>query len=140
MTKIRTGGFLLVVLLGTAFFVSCGEKKNDNTGEGSSYNKSAVVQRMYSLLSSLQNIQSMNQEGDFESMAGEFAKLKADMKSLNRYTPPKGEKAEWDRIHNAIIAFSEKGSAASEAGDSEAISQLVQSIKSLQQEGHMKFK
>jgi hypothetical protein len=76
---------------------------------------------------------------DYYGAAEKFMDIARIFKSLEAVTPPKGEKAEWDRIHGGIVKAAFKGIGACGAQDDAGIKQASGELVKLRDEGHKMF-
>jgi hypothetical protein len=99
-----------------------------------------VASVMRKILGEVRDINKAFEAGDYYTTAVHLMELAKHFKSLEAVTPSKGEKAEWNRIHNDIIkeAFIAIGACARE--DGEATSASLKKISTLQNEGHKLFR
>jgi hypothetical protein len=76
---------------------------------------------------------------DYYGAAEKFMDIAKIFKSLEAVTPPKGEKAEWDRIHGGLIKAAFKGIGACGAQDDAGIKQAIGEMVKFRDEGHKMF-
>ena len=76
---------------------------------------------------------------DYYGAAEKFMDIAKIFKSLEAVTPPKGAKAEWDRIHSGIVKAAFKGIGACGAQDDAGIKQAIGEMVKLRDEGHKMF-
>jgi hypothetical protein len=77
---------------------------------------------------------------DFYGAAVKLMAIADGHKRLLAISPPKGSKAEWDRLHNEVIKAAFRGVGACGTGDAAALQKEMAALGALSQEGHAKFK
>jgi hypothetical protein len=77
---------------------------------------------------------------DFYNAAVKLMELAEDFKTLEQTPPPRGSRAEWNRIHNELIEAAFRGIGACGERDSKALQAEISKIMAYNQEGHSKFK
>ena len=104
------------------------------------YNKDAVVKTMQGNMANLGAIKDAAGKGDFFTAADKLMEVAKAFKSLDAVTPVKGVKADWDRIHGALIKAAFKGIGACGEGDAAKVNAALGEIVGLMKEGHQLFK
>jgi hypothetical protein len=104
------------------------------------YNRDAVVSVMRSSYKLIGEINTAAGENDFFATAVKLMELAEAFKTLEQTPPPRGSRAEWDRIHNELIQAAFRGIGACGERDSKALRAEISTIMALNQEGHSKFK
>jgi hypothetical protein len=90
----------------------------------------------------IQNFKELNAKAtakDYYGAAEKFMDIAKIFKSLEAVTPPKGKKAEWDRIHGGLIKAAFKGIGACGAQDDAGIKQAIGEMVKFRDEGHKMF-
>jgi len=104
------------------------------------YDKDAVVKVMRGNLAAVQALNTAVNAKDFYTAAVKLMELAGDSKALLEVNPPKGDKAEWDRIHNALILAAFRGIGACGTQNLDALKTEVGTVMALMKEGHTKFR
>jgi hypothetical protein len=104
------------------------------------YNKELVVQKMRANGALVGQLNAAVGAGDFYAAALRLVDLAQNFKALEATDPPKGSKAEWDRIHADLILAAFRGVGACGAQDLEQLKTEIGAIMALNKEGHAKFK
>ena len=104
------------------------------------YNKDLVVQKMRSNGALVGQINTAVGAGDFYTSAERLMDLAANFKALEATNPPKGSKAEWDRINGEAVRAAFRGVGACGAENLEQLKAEVGAILALMKEGHAKFR
>ena len=104
------------------------------------YNQEAVVTVMRSSYRLIGEINAAADSEQFYTAAVKLMELAEGFKTLEQTPPPRGSRAEWDRIHNDLIAAAFRGIGACGRGDGKALKAEISTIMALNQEGHGKFK
>jgi hypothetical protein len=104
------------------------------------YNKELVVQKMRSNASLLGPLNAAVSSNDFYTAALRLMDLAQNFKALEAIDPPKGSKAEWDRIHADLIRAAFRGIGACGDQNLEQLKAEVAAIMALNKEGHAKFR
>jgi len=97
----------------------------------------AVMRNSYGLIGEINAAANTN---DFYTTAVKLMELAEDFKTLEQTPPPRGSRAEWDRIHNELIDAAFRGIGACGDRDSKALKAELSKIMAYNQEGHSKFK
>jgi hypothetical protein len=104
------------------------------------YDKNLVVNAMRANGTALGGIQKAIGEQNFFGAAEQLMEIAKNIKALDGVTPPKGDKAEWDRIHTALIKAAFKGIGACGEEDVAKLNAAVGEIVGYMKEGHKMFK
>ncbi len=106
------------------------------------YNKEEVVKIMRSNGASMGKLKKITgaEEKDFFAAAEILMDIAKSMKSLEKMTPKKGSKEEWDKIHSTLIKAAFKGIGACGEEDAEKLGTALGEIGNLIKEGHGIFK
>jgi hypothetical protein len=104
------------------------------------YNKELVVQKMRSNGALVGQINAAVGAGDFYTSALRLMDLAVNFKALEATDPPKGGKAEWDRINGDAVRAAFRGIGACGAQNLEQLKAEVGAILALMKEGHTKFR
>lgn len=125
----RKVGVALVVFLLLGIATTFGE-----------YNKDQVVSVMrenQTLVGQLQTALKESRFADAEKAFYRFAELNA---SIQPYTPPKGDKKEWDRVLGAFVSAAVRGGVASRSRDAVKADAALKELLALNKEGHGMFR
>ena len=104
------------------------------------YNREAVVSVMRDSYRLIGEINTSAAANDYYTTAVKLMELAEAFKTLEQTPPPRGSRAEWDRIHNELIEAAFRGIGACGARDSKALQAELSKIMAFNQEGHSKFK
>ena len=104
------------------------------------YDREAVVAVMRNSYRLVGEISAAANENDFYTTAAKLMELAEGFKTLEQTPPPRGSRAEWDRIHNELIDAAFRGIGACGERDSAALKAEIAKIMAYNQEGHGKFK
>jgi hypothetical protein len=104
------------------------------------YNRDAVVSVMRDSYRLIGEINASAKAEDFYTTAVKLMQLAEGFKTLEQTPPPKGSRAEWDRIHNELIDAAFRGIGACGVKDGKALQAELAKIMAYNQEGHSKFK
>ncbi len=104
------------------------------------YNRNAVVSVMRSNVRLLGEANAALNAGDFYTTGLKLMELAEGMKTLEQTPPPKGSKAEWNRIHNELIAAAFRGIGACGEEDARKVQAEIANIIALRNEGHRRFR
>ncbi|MBD3304939.1 hypothetical protein GF339_01145 [candidate division KSB3 bacterium] len=119
-------GLLLVVVAASAAFAE--------------YDKDAVVEAMQSNGAHMKALQEAADNKEFFAAAENLMAIAKTMKSLDAFTPPSGDKAEWDEIHGNLIKAAFKGIGACGEEDVDKLQASIDEIGGLIKQGHKIFK
>ena len=104
------------------------------------YNREAVVAVMRGSVKLLGEINTAAGAEDFYTSAVKLMELAESFKTLEQTPPPRGSRAEWNRIHNELIQAAFRGIGACGEEDGKALQAEISTIMALNKEGHGKFK
>ena len=104
------------------------------------YNKDLVVQRMRSNGALVGQLNAAVGDGDFYTSALRLVDLAQNFKALKAANPPKGSKAEWDRINGDAVWAAFRGVGACGDQNLEQLKAEVGAILELMKEGHGRFR
>ena len=104
------------------------------------YNRSAVVDAMRTSYGLVQEIGKASGSQDFYTAATKLMELAQVHKGLAALAPPKGSKAEWDRVHNDLVSAAFRAIGACGERDAAKLQAEMGRIFALNKEGHDKFK
>ena len=104
------------------------------------YNRDAVVSVMRNSYKLIGEINAAAKADDFYTTAVKLMELAEGFKTLEQTPPPRGSRAEWDRIHDELIQAAFRGIGACGERDSKTLQAEISKIMALNQEGHSKFK
>ena len=104
------------------------------------YNRNAVVSVMRNNVKLLGEVNAALNAGDFYATALKLMELAEGMKTLEQNPPPKGSRAEWNRINNELIAAAFRGIGACGEEDAQKVQAEVANMIALRNAGHGQFK
>jgi hypothetical protein len=104
------------------------------------YNRDAVVAVMRASASLIGEINTAANNRDFYVSATKLMELARGFKSLDALDPPKGSKAEWDRIHDELVDAAFRAIGACGERDPDKLKAELATIMALNKEGHSKFR
>jgi hypothetical protein len=104
------------------------------------YNRDAVVSVMRNSYALIGGINTAAKANDYYTAAVKLMELAEGFKTLEQTPPPRGSRAEWDRIHNELIDAAFRGIGACGERDGKTLQAEISKIMALNQEGHGKFK
>lgn len=104
------------------------------------YDKDMVVKVMRSNGAAMGDLKKAAEDGEFFMAAEKLMEIAKNMKSLEKMTPTKGSKEDWDKNHGAIIKSAFKGIGACGDEDAEALNTYIGEIGALIKEGHGMFR
>jgi hypothetical protein len=104
------------------------------------YNKELVVQKMRSNGPLVGQLNAAVGAGDFYTSALRLMDLAQNFKALEATDPPKGSKAEWDRINGEVVRAAFRGVGACGAQNLEQLKAEVAAILGFMRDGHAKFR
>jgi hypothetical protein len=104
------------------------------------YDRAVVVQVMRDNASILGQVRTALNRGDFFAAASGFWKFAEGQNRIMQFTPPKGSKAEWDKILDQFVSAALRGVGA--AGEKDAAKGLavLAELQRLNQSGHAMFR
>lgn len=104
------------------------------------YDRAVVVQVMRDNASTLGQVRTALNQGNFFAAASGFWKFAEGQNRIMQYTPPKGSKAEWDRLLDQFVSTALRGvGAAGEKDAAEGLAVLAE-LQRLNQSGHATFR
>ena len=104
------------------------------------YNREVVVDAMSTNGALMGKLKTALAENNHFDAAEALMGIAQAEKTLISQVPPKGSKAEWDRIHNEIISAAFKGIGAIGDKDMDKVNVHVGEIGALIQQGHTTFR
>jgi len=104
------------------------------------YDRDATVKIMRANGAALGALNQAVKAGDFYTAALKLMDLAVGAKAMLAIQPPKGVKADWDRINNDIVLASFRGIGACGTQNLEALKAEVAAVLALNKEGHTKFR
>ena len=116
-----------------AFLLSAGQAFAD-------YDRDAVVGVMRENLKLLGGLKEAAAREAYDAAAARLWSLASGMQSIQRFTPKKGEKAEWDRTLDRFISTAWRGIGACGQKDAAALNAAVGELGALMQQGHAAFR
>lgn len=104
------------------------------------YDRDVVIQVMRTNVQTLGQVRAALNKGDFFAAAEGFWKFAEGQNRIMKFTPPKGDKAEWDRILGKFVDTALRGVGA--AGERDAVKglKIVDELQALNKEGHSIFR
>ena len=104
------------------------------------YDKAAVVKVMAESGAAMGAIKKATEAQDFFAAAQQLMVIATGLKTLEAFTPKKGDKAGWDQNHQSIIDNAFKGIGACGEKDVEKLNAAMGEIGKLIKEGHGLFR
>lgn len=104
------------------------------------YDRDVVVQVMRENASTLGQVRAALNRGDFFAAASGFWKFAEGQNRIKAFTPPKGSKAEWDRVLDEFISAALRGVGASGEKDAAKGLAVLAELQRLNQSGHAMFR
>lgn len=104
------------------------------------YDKAVVVQVMRTNVATLGQVKAALNKGDFYAAAEGFWKFAEGQNKIMQYTPPKGSKAEWNRVLGEFVSTALRGVGASGEKDPAKGLAIVEELQKLNKTGHTLFK
>lgn len=104
------------------------------------YDKAVVVQVMRTNVATLGQVKAALNKGDFYAAAEGFWKFAEGQNKIMQYTPPKGSKAEWNRVLGEFVSTALRGVGASGEKDAAKGLAIVEELQKLNKTGHTLFK
>jgi hypothetical protein len=104
------------------------------------YDKAVVVQVMRTNVATLGQVKAALNKGDFYAAAEGFWKFAEGQNKIMQYTPPKGGKAEWNRVLGEFVSTALRGVGASGEKDAAKGLAIVEELQKLNKTGHTLFK
>jgi parvulin-like peptidyl-prolyl isomerase len=104
------------------------------------YDRAVVVQVMRDNASILGQVRTALNRGDFFAAATGFWRFAEGQNRIMQFTPPKGSKAEWDKVLDEFVSTALRGVGA--AGEKDAAKGLavLAELQRLNQAGHAMFR
>jgi hypothetical protein len=104
------------------------------------YNRDVVVNAMRTNGALMGELKSAVAEKNYFDAAEALMGIAQSEKILLSQAPPKGSKAEWDRIHNEIIKAAFRGIGVCGEEDIEQLNMYIVEIGALIKQGHVTFR
>lgn len=104
------------------------------------YDKDTMVKTMRNNLASLPKLNAAANAGNFMEAAGYLLSMAQGMYAVKDYTPPKGEKANWDATFKGFLKAAFMGLAACGNEDQAALKAAVAELTKIRDAGHKEFK
>ena len=104
------------------------------------YDKNAVVKAMRANATLIGEVQQTVKSKDFFTASQKLMAIAENMKALDAFTPPKGSKSEWDRIHRDLIKAAFRGIGACGEENVEKLNAAIGEISGYIKEGHTMFR
>ena len=104
------------------------------------YDKDTVVKTMRGNLAAMQALTPAVNSKDYYTAALKLMDLAQGAKAMQAVNPPKGDKAEWDRIWSDMIQAAFRGIGACGTRNLDALKTEVGAVGALSKEGHTKFR
>ena len=111
-----------------------------STAAFAEYDRGATVDVMRQNIQNMRGLRTATGTKNYLAVAKAFAGLAQGSRALLQIDPPKGSKADWDRIHNALVDAALEGIVAAAAEDKDAIDAAQGKIGALNKEGHAVFR
>lgn len=104
------------------------------------YDRDVVISVMRANYQSLGLVKSALSRGDFYAAAEGFWKFAEGQNRIMKFTPPKGSKAEWDRILGEFVDTALRGVGAAGERDATKGLRIVAELEALNKAGHSSFR
>lgn len=104
------------------------------------YDRAVVVQVMRDNASTLGQVRTALNRGDFFAAASGFWKFAEGQNRIKQFTPPKGSKAEWDKVLDEFVSTALRGVGAAGEKDSAKGLAVLAELQKLNQSGHAMFR
>lgn len=104
------------------------------------YDRDVVIQVMRTNVQTLGQVRSALNKGDFFAAAEGFWKFAEGQNRIMKFTPPKGGKAEWDRVLGKFVDTALRGVGAAGERDAAKGLKIVDELQALNKEGHSIFR
>lgn len=104
------------------------------------YDRDVVIQVMRTNLQTLGQVRAALNKGDFYAAAEGFWKFAEGQNRILQFTPPKGSKAEWDRVLGKFVDTALRGVGAAGERDAPKGLKIVEELQALNKEGHSLFR
>ncbi len=111
-----------------------------STAAFAEYNRGTTVGVMRQNIQNMRGLRTAIGTENYLAAAKAFAGLAQGSRALLEIDPPKGNKAEWDRIHNALVDAALEGVVAAADEDKDAVRAAQGKIGALNKEGHATFR
>ncbi len=131
MKKLNVSAFVAMALFMVLVFPAAAQE---------TYDKAVVVQVMRGNVATLGQVKAALNKGDFYAAAEGFWKFAEGQNKIMQYTPPKGSKAEWDRVLGEFVSTALRGVGASGEKDAAKGLAIVEELQKLNKTGHTLFK
>lgn len=109
-------------------------------GAQTSYDRDVVIQVMRTNQQTLGQVRAALNRGDFYAAAEGFWKFAEGQNRIMKFTPPKGSKAEWDRVLGKFVDTALRGVGAAGERDAPKGLKIVEELQALNKEGHSIFR
>ena len=104
------------------------------------YDSAKVREVMQTNLAQLRALGPALQADNFQAAGAAFLQLAQDSQSLMAMSPPKGDKAEWERINGALVRAALEGAMACLDENKEAANAAMNDIVAQRNAGHATFR
>lgn len=104
------------------------------------YDRDVVIQVMRTNMQTLGQVRAALNKGDFYAAAEGFWKFAEGQNRILKFTPPKGSKAEWDRVLGKFVDTALRGVGAAGERDAPKGLKIVEELQALNKEGHSLFR
>lgn len=104
------------------------------------YNRDEVIQVMRTNQQTLGQVRAALNRGDFYAAAEGFWKFAEGQNRIMKFTPPKGNKAEWDRVLGKFVDTALRGVGAAGERDAPKALKILEELQTLNKEGHSLFR
>ena len=104
------------------------------------YDRGVVVKTMRDNVALMGKIKAATDAGDYYAAAESLWEIATGMKTIQKYTPNKGSKTEWDKKLGEFVNAAFKGIGAAGALDIAGLNRAIADLRKLNQEGHSLFK
>ncbi len=104
------------------------------------YDREAVVAVMRENQSLLGGLKEASAGGAFDAAAARLWSLATGMQSIQRFTPRKGDKADWDRTLDRFVSTAWRGIGACGQKDAAGLDAVIGELSALMQQGHAAFR
>lgn len=125
----------LILLILSLFLISSiplfGHSDNDHD--------EPVYKTMQRIMVTMNRLKRAAKDRDFQIAKVELDKIAKDFKALDKITPRRGNKSEWDSIHEEIIKLAREGQRHCNRKDINGLNRVIKRIEEQQVKGHRKF-
>lgn len=104
------------------------------------YDRAEVVKIMRGNVTLMNGVKADLEANKLSDAADKFYQFAKANSGLLKYTPPKGTKAEWDRINTSFVTNALEGAQASLVGDKTKAQAAFDRLMALNKEGHGAFR